>query len=226
MVFFLRNSSTIIIIMLLSSISNPLFPAHPYHTDDPGVTEKNKYELEMAVDYWQNSATPGFVFKHGLTDKMELDIPIYYTALPKEERGIAPLQLYAKFSFIPEVVAATITCIPGDKTFMINGIVSKSFGLFRFIGNLGGSMVGNSNDADLIFCSSSTFTFGKFEAGSEISGTQEGLNWWQIGSRFYFTDWFSLDAGFGGDFAKPGDNTITTGLWFTFPISKENKNGD
>lgn len=93
-------SNTKYILMLLMFSSTLTFAARPYHTDDPGTTELGKFELELSNDYWSNASTPGLVFKHGLTDRMELDIPIGYTLLPSDERAVSPLQLYAKFAII------------------------------------------------------------------------------------------------------------------------------
>ena len=206
--------------MLLGGSMCPLFAARPYHTDDPGTTEQGKFELETAVDYWNNSASPAIVFKHGLTDRMELDLPIVYVVSPEDERGITPPEFYAKFAIIPDMFAVTFTGTLGEKSYAINGIVSKAFGIFRITGNLGGTMVGISNNADPIYGASGIFTFNKFETGAELCGTQEGFNWWQIGAKYFFTDWFSLDAGVGGDFEKKINMNAATGLWFAFPIKK------
>lgn len=64
---------------------------------------------------------------------------------------------------------------------------------------------------------------GKIETGAELGGTQEGFNWWQVGVKFFFKEWCSIDAGVGGDFEKKMNVTVTTGLWFAFPVSKEKK---
>jgi hypothetical protein len=199
-----------------------LFAARPYHTDDPGTTEQGKFELETAVDYWNNSALPGIVFKHGITEKMELDIPLGYVVSPADEKGVSPLALYAKFAIIPDMFAITFTGAFSERFYAVNGIFSKVFGNFRINANLGGTMVADSNDADLTYNLSGTYTFfEKLETGAELCGTLEELNWWQIGAKYFFTDWFSLDAGIGGDFEKKINMNATTGLWFAFPIKKD-----
>jgi hypothetical protein len=219
--FIVRKSSTKYIIMLLLFYATISFAARPYHTDDPGTTEVGKFEIEAAADYWHNSTAPGIVFKHGITERMELDIPIGYIAQPEEERSIELLQLYAKFAIIPDLFAATFTSAMGDRVYTINGIIGRAIGDFNLILNLGGVMVGNTNDADLTYGVSGTYTIGTIETGIELGGTQESINWWQIGIKYFFKKWCSLDAGFGGDFKKKIN--VTSGMVFSFPVSKEKK---
>jgi hypothetical protein len=212
-------------LMVICSLNSPVFAARPYHTDDPGTTELGKFEAELCVDYWKSAETPGFVFKHSLTDRMEIDLPINYHILPGRERGVSPLQIYLKFALVPDCFAATVTGSLGDPSYAANLIYGRTIGFFTITGNLGSSMVGNTNDIDMTFGSSGTFTFGRFETGVEITGTQEGLDWWQMGTRFFCTEWFSLDAGIGGDFEKNMGMNMTTGLWFAFPVSSNEKKG-
>ena len=198
------------------------FAARPYHTDDPGTTELGKFEVETAVDYWQHSVAPGLVFKHGLTERMELDIPIGYVVHPEDERGIAPFQLYAKFALVPDLFAVTFTSAFAESEYSTNAIIGKAFGGFHTNLNLGGAMIGNTNDADLIYGLSETYTIGNIEMGAEIDGTQEGIDWWQIGAKFFFKEWCSIDAGIGGDFEKEMNMNVTTGLVFALPVTKDN----
>jgi hypothetical protein len=202
------------------------YAARPYHTDDPGTTEKGKFELEVSDDYWSNASNLGLVFKHGFTDRMELDLPLNYTLLPNDERAAAPVQAYMKFALIPDLFAATLTASLAEPDYAVNLICGKKIGSFTTNANLGASIIGNTNDVDMTYALSETYDIGKFQGGAELGGTQEGFNWWQIGARFFFTEWCSIDAGFGGDFAKKMTNNVTTGLWFAFPLSKEEKKGE
>jgi hypothetical protein len=215
--------STKCALMLLAFSSTFTFAARPYHTDDAGTTELGKFEVETAADYWRHSFAPGLVFKHGLTERMELDIPVGYVLHPEDERGYAPLQLYAKFALIPDLLAVTFTSAFAESDYAVNGIIRKAFGNFNTNLNLGGSMVGNTNDADLTYGVSETFFIGKIETGAEIGGTQEGLDWWQVGAKFFFKKWCSIDAGIGGDFEKKIHINVTTGLVFAFPVTTEKK---
>ena len=209
--------------LILCLAALPCFAARPYHTDDPGTTERGKFEVEISGDRWNNMLAPGIVFKHGFTDRMELDIPIGYTIGPGDNHEIAPAQLYAKFALIPDHVAITFTGALGDPSYSINAIASQSLGILTVNANLGGSMTGNTNDADLTYGLATLFTFGKFETGMEITGTQEKNDWWQIGAKFFVAEWFSFDLGFGGNFSQPVHTHATTGLWFAFPIAKQTK---
>jgi hypothetical protein len=211
------------LLMLFMFSSTFTFAARPYHTDDAGTTELGKFEVETAVDYGQHSFAPGLVFKRGLTERMELDIPVGYVLRPEDERGIAHLQLYAKFALIPDLFAVTFTSAFAEPDYAVNGIIGKAFGDFNTNLNLGGSMVGNTNDADMTYGISETYTTGKIETGAEIGGTQEGLDWWQIGIKFFFKKWCSIDAGIGGDFEKKMNMNVTTGLVFAFPVTTEKK---
>jgi hypothetical protein len=215
--------STKSIFMLLMVLSISSFAARPYLTDDPGTTEFGNFELEAAADYWRNSVSPSLLFKHGITDRMELDIPIGYTLMPEDERSIAPLQLYAKFAIIPNIFAMTFTSALSDKVYSVISIFGKSIGAFNFNLNLGGSMVGEADDADLTYGLCGMYTIGKIESGAELGGTQEGLNWWEVGAKFFIAEWFSIDAGIGGDFEKEMNFSATTGLMFIFPVLKAKK---
>jgi hypothetical protein len=201
----------------------PLYAARPYHTDDPGTTEQGKFEAELCVDFWKNIQTPGFVFKHGITERMELDIPLNYHVLPDRERGTSPAQIYLKFALIPDRFAATFTSTFGDPAFAINTIYAKTIRVVTLTANLGGSMVGNTNDVDLTYGASAVFTINRFETGAEFTGTQEELDWWGAGIRFFCTDWLSIDAGIGGNFERNMTMNITTGLCFAFPIDTKQK---
>ncbi len=207
----------------IATLALPVVAARPFITDDPGTTERGKFELEVSSSFWKKNAAFGMVFKHGLTERMELDIPVGYCASPDSQRLIYLPQLYGKFALVPDVFAATFTATFGDPSYNANLIVSKSFGFFKLIGNLGGLFVGSTNDADLIYGVSGIFTFGRFETGAELVGTQEALHWWQIGAKYFFTDWLCWDVGLGGDIIHSTKFNATTGLLFAFPISKEKK---
>lgn len=221
--FLSSEGSTKYIFMLLMTFSTAIFAARPYHTDDPGTTEQGKYEFELSNDFWKNASTPGIVFKHGLTDRAELDIPVNYVAMPEDKRVVVPAMLYFKFSLIPNTFAATFTEALGEPLYSANLIFAKSINFITLTANCGSAMTGNKNDIDLTYNTSEILRFGQFETGAELGGTQEGLNWWQVGARFFFKEWFSLDAGLCGDFDKSMNMNVTTGLWFAFPIAKEKK---
>jgi hypothetical protein len=198
----------------------PVMAGRPYVTDDAGTVGLGLFELETTPNYWKDRVDFGLCFKHGLTDRMEIGVAMGHCTLPKEERGIQNAELGFKFALIPDLFAASFTGVFGDPGYAFNFILGKAYKNFTVNANLGGSMVAKTEDADLTYGLSGIFTYGRFETGAEIGGTQEELNWWQIGAKIFVTDWCSIDAGIGGDFEKEVSMNATTGLWFAFPFVK------
>lgn len=199
-----------------------VFAARPFVTDDAGVVEQGKFELETACDYWKDDATESINLKHGLTKKLDLEVGVGYIPAPQEERTFTPVNILLKYSFIPDLLSMTMSADWGLSTYNANAILSKCFGPVEFDVNLGYQTHDNMKRADCTYGVAASYEFKRLRIGVETDGTDKDADWWQGGAQFTITDWMKIDAGIGGDFDKNTSYTATTGLWFTFPFDKRN----
>ncbi len=218
--------STIFILMPLIFTLTPTFAARPFNTDDAGTVETGKFELETACNYWEKETELGASFKHGITERMDIGVCVGYCMLPTEDRKFTGESIGLKFALIPELLSVSFTSEFGNKSYITNFIMSKSFGPISIDANIGYQAQADINDADLTYGLVAVYEVGRFGIGAEVCGTHETINWWQVGSRFQIVEWLQFDIGLGGDFKKEPDFTATTGLWFTFPLPKQPKTGE
>jgi hypothetical protein len=193
--------------------------ARPFTVDDAGTVESGIFELEAACDYWKNSAVATIGLKHGITERMDLGIGIGYIPAPSDEKKFTGADVGLKFALIPDLFSVSFGATFGEPAYNITAIMSKSFGSVNIDLNLGYEAEASVKDADLFYGAAIVYEFKRLGAGVEFSGTEEKIDWWQIGARFAITDWMKFDAGIGGDFNQNPSLTATTGLWFTFPLS-------
>lgn len=195
-----------------------LFAARPFVTDDAGTVEKGTFELETSSDYWEDAASFGIGLKHGLTNRMDLGVAFGYDAVPKESAAAQPLEVSFKYNFIPEHFSASFTSAFSSSTYSVNAIYSHDIKFLSLHANAGFEATEGVKDVSGTYSLAAVFNIGIIAAGLEFGGVNKDINWWQIGGQATFTDWFALDIGVGGDFDD--GMTATTGLWFSFPLSK------
>lgn len=146
--------------------------------------------------------------------------------LPSDEQAFTGETIGLKFSLVPDLLAVSFAAEFGSKVYNANFVVSKPVGPIAVDANIGYQAQADTSDADLTYGLAAVYEIGRFGAGVEVCGTQEAVNWWQVGSRFKIAEWIQFDAGIGGDFEKVPDFTATTGLWFTFPLTKQANKGE
>lgn len=207
--------------MLLLIFSTLAFAARPYITDDPGINEPGKFEFMAACDFWDKKAVPSLQLRHGITDRMDFGVNVGYILLPNKEKNANSADINLKYVIIPNLFTATFTGSFGDPGYTFNAVLGKSFGSLSINANIGYSAQTNAKDVDVPFYLAVIFEQDNFALGPEIGGDQEGLNWWQIGGRMYFTDWLHWDIGVGGDFKTLSGYNATSGIDIVFPIKKE-----
>jgi hypothetical protein len=202
--------------MLLGGSLCSLFAARPYLTDDPGINEPGKFEFMAACDFWDKKTVPSLQLRHGITERMDFGVNVGYCLVPNEDRKASCADINFKYAIIPNLFSATFTGSFGDPGYMVNAVFGKSFGPVAINANIGYSAKADTQDVDVPYFIAVIFEQNKFGIGPEIGGDLEGLNWWQIGGRVYFTDWLHWDIGVGGDFKTISGYNATTGIDIVF----------
>lgn len=212
--------------LIVQIVATPAMAARPFATDDAGTVEAGKFELETTCNYWEKKAEFGASFKHGITERMDIGVCVGHCMLPSDERAFTGETIGLKFSLVPDLLAVSFAAEFGSKVYNANFVVSKPVGPIAIDANIGYQAQADTNDADFTYGLATVYEIGKFGVGVEVCGTQEAINWWQIGSRFKIAEWIQFDVGVGGDFEKVPDFTATTGFWFTFPLTKQANKGE
>jgi hypothetical protein len=204
-----------------SALMVQTFAARPFVVDDAGTVEPGKFEFELAADYWQDKLSPSTVFKHGVTERMDIGICLGYCQAPYHEQGISAAGLGLKFALVPDLLTASFGAEFGSANYTTLALLTKQVGPVELDANLGfEATVDHQNDVDLRYGVAAVVPIKRFAFGAEFMGTQEIFDWWQVGGRFSITEWFTIDCGLGGDFQADVDWNISTGIWIGFPITR------
>jgi hypothetical protein len=147
---------------------------------------------------------------------MDIGVGFGYVASPEEVAQLSGLEVGLKYALVPDLLSASFSGSFGDPCYSVNLILSKSVGPVCINGNLGMESEQGIKDATLTYGVAAAVETGIVSSGFEVGGTQEELNWWQIGTQVFVTDWAAIDLGLGGDFESDVNLIATTGLWFSF----------
>jgi|WetSurMetagenome_2_1015567.scaffolds.fasta_scaffold00334_13 hypothetical protein len=191
------------------------YAGRPFVTDDVGTVVKDSFDLEPSINYGGNFALGGLSFKHGLTDRADIEFGLGYQALPDDERMPTTASFMCKFAIIPDIFAATLGMTFGNTAYSLNLIASKTIGSFSGDVNVGYTTQADINDADVTYGLDVAYTYKRLGIGAEVFGTQEMANW-QFGLRFTITDWFIIDSGVGTTIEPKPVLQATSGAAFTF----------
>jgi hypothetical protein len=204
-----------------------VFAARPFVVDDAGTVSAGTFEFEMAADYWTSKLGPSIVFKHGVTERMDIGVTIGYCQLPDEERGISAACLGLKFALIPDLLTASMGAHFGSSNYSAFALLTKSLGPVEIDANFGfEATLDEGNHVDLRYGLAAVVPIQRVALGAECMGTHEAFDWWLVGGRFSITDWFTIDCGLGGDFQTEIDWNVTTGIWINFPLTQSTDKGE
>ena len=137
--------------------------------------------------------------------------------LPEDESGYDPAELSLKFNFIADRLSASFSGSFSDPWYSAMLIYSQPITFFSVHANLGYSAKGALDEELLTYALALVAEVGRFAFGPEFGGTNESVDWWQVGTQVTITDWFAADVAIGGDFSTEVDFTAATGLFFAFP---------
>jgi len=198
------------IIALVAVAAGMIFGARPFSTDDAGIVSPAGYEFEAGIDYRDASGALTLGFKHGLTGKMDLGVGFGYVALNPDEisNRFQPAEICLKYSFLPDLLAASMTFGFEANAYALNGILSRSRGKLSFNANLGAeaSVPTVTYGVGLVY-----EVTGRLSAGVEAAGDRDGFNAWLVGGGYAAANWLTIDAGFAGDFDL-GSKSLTFGI--------------
>ncbi|HON11113.1 MAG: hypothetical protein GX089_14030 [Fibrobacter sp.] len=207
----------VLLMLIFSGIPGTgVFAARPFTIDDAGTVEKEGFEVEVASNYWKNSADAGIGLKHGLTDRMDIGAGFGYTALPEKEAQFSALEVGLKYAIVPDLLSTSVSASFDSPVYTINLILSKPVGVAAFHGNAGIEAESVSKSVNLVYGVAAAFNMGRITSGVEVGGINKELNWWQLGAQIDLLDWLAVDFGLGGDFQKEVGYAATTGFWFGF----------
>lgn len=189
-----------------------LYGARPFVTDDAGTVPSAGYELEVGYDFWEDEGTFGIGFKHGLTEKMDIGIGFGYNVITEPQRDFGGAELCLKYSFVPDMIAASFTTEFNASEYALNGIFTRGLGGLEFDVNFGYSTA----DSSITFGLACIYVIEKFGFGVESSGNKDGLENWLGGMRYDIMEGFAVDLGISGGFEENNGNVITIGLHYEF----------
>jgi hypothetical protein len=197
--------------------ASSLFAARPFTADDARTVTSSGFEVELGTEVWQDDAVFGLNFKHGLTNRMDTGVNLYYTALPESAGGFGNAEVVFKFGIIPDLFAASFTGILSDLDYVLNGIVTHIVGPFEIDMNLGYETSGMEGiEGTFMYALAIIYDIRKFTVGAEISGDQEDVQSWLAGVRCTLYPGFALDGGIAGSFLEERDLTATVGIHYEF----------
>jgi len=206
----IRQNAIYRIATILGLTAN-LYGARPFATDDAGTVPPAGYELEVGYDFWKDEGTFGIGFKHGLTEKMDIGIGFGYNLITEPKRCFSGSELCLKYSFIPDMVAASFVTGFNGSEYSLNGILTRGFGAIEADANLGYSTADSSITFGLAFI----YGVKRLDFGLEFFGNKNGLQNWLAGSRYRIVEDFAVDLGFFSDFEFES-NSVTIGLHCEF----------
>jgi hypothetical protein len=184
------------------------FGARPLCTDDAGVVEKGKYELETGYDMTSDEQAGNISFKHGITDRMDIGISLPLQVKPLEEDIFCPSGIGIKFMLVKDMVSFSFTNELGTSDYIINGIFSKELSFISVHFNLGYEYTGISGEkGEISYSGAFEFPVKKVDIVGEILN-EEGI---LFGGRIHIKDCIALDTGY-----NIKNKLLTVGLHYEF----------
>lgn len=207
------------------------FASRPLSTDDAGIVGSGKIEMEVSYDFVRgigdedNVHEAGIWLGHGITDKFDLEVTLPYFISPLH--GLDTLEIGAKLAFLFETetlpgFSMTLFINPGEKNYIINGIMSKAIGSFAGHFNLGYEATGISEEkGSYTYALAGEYNVTESIAfAGEVSGsTGEDFIHHDVnvlaGARYGVIEWLSVDVGIKINLSDESyPINVTTGLSF------------
>lgn len=186
-----------------------LYGARPFSVDDAGTVAPGAYELEAGSDYWEEIGTLCVGFKHGLTEKMDLGVGLGYNLNPNGSIDrFEPLELCFKYNFIADFLSASLATGFQERSYSVNGILTRCLGDLELDGNFGFSAAEN------------TVTYGcaliygltdRWNMGLEATGDKDGPASLLAGTNYSVFEPVRFDIGFASDFDFDA-KSVTAGI--------------
>ncbi|MFH1540948.1 MAG: hypothetical protein ABID79_03740 [Elusimicrobiota bacterium] len=196
---------TIVFYILFFAFS-VVFAAHPLATDDIGIVEVGKYELEMGYDNCKREGelrnhSCGISLKHGITEKMDVGVSFPYQLEPKLVEPLGMATLGFKFLLIRDIFALTVNNELGSQEYFVNGIFTREIQPITIHANVGYAISGDENtEGEIIYSSAVEYPFSKIDIVGEIVAEKIGLQDWLFGVRYKVSEKSAIDFAYGNGF--------------------------
>lgn len=207
---FLKNIFSIVVCMLFINQVFAQSGGPPMLTDDPGVVDLHKWEINTSVNVTISDKTeisfPHFDFNYGLAPNLQLKVEAQYNStFQKNEKNtgsLGDISLGTKFRFLGEdkhfISMATFPqlTISGNKGFLLPLLLEKTFGKFLAgyeIGSYWGSY--NSVQTGLLFgytVSKKTQIMSEYFMEKELNSQKGSNGFLNIGFRQSITKIFTI----------------------------------
>ncbi|MCK4907128.1 MAG: hypothetical protein KAS64_06240 [Spirochaetes bacterium] len=206
-----KKTAIITFCLLLVSIGN-LFSAHPFLTDDYGTVTKGVVEIELGNDFQpgQKTGSSYLNLKHGLTDRMEIDLTFSY-----EYPQTSPLNVFFKIHILKGStvnLSAGISHDLGKDAYDYILILSQQYGNLAVNFNIGG--IDNFNA--FILGISPVFSLNdRLSAGLDVSSQiKDDIQSLSIGAGITYTLEENLTVSAGGfvDIKNNSELNLSFGL--------------
>ncbi|MFH0948300.1 MAG: hypothetical protein V1833_04800 [Elusimicrobiota bacterium] len=210
-----------IVFCILFFTYSVVFAAHPLTTDDIGIVEIGKYELEVGYDNCKRESelrnhSCGISLKHGITEKMDVGISFPYQIEPKPEEPFGTTTLGFKFLLLKDIFALTVNNELGSSEYFINGIFTREVQSITIHANIGYAVSGDENtEGEIIHSSAFEYPLSKIDLVGEIIGEKIGFLNYLLGVRYKVADISSLNFAYGNGFRKT-DEKIAFGFHTEF----------
>lgn len=191
--------------------------ARPFATDDTGIVEREKHELEAGYTWGEGDGAFELGFKHGLTERMDIGVGFGYTVETKPEECFTPAELSLKFALAPDLFSVSFAHEFGEAAYDINLIFTRVLGPIEIDANLGYSATGDDEKGLMTYAVALILATGeKFDIGAELLGDETDVQNLLVGARYHIKEGFSLDMGFSKGLGDDIKDTITVGLHYEF----------
>lgn len=213
----MKRAAGLVVLFLFFILAGGLEAARPFATDDAGVVEAGRFELECGGDFWSDDISFGLGFKHGLSERSDIGIGFGYVLEPSEAEGLGGVELGFKFALVPDLFAASLTGELGSTAYTLNGIFTYSFEPVEIDANLGYEATGIAGQAGSVVYSLALIVgLDKLNVGAEVSGDDDGLGSWLAGGNYQVIEGVIVDCGVSGGFEEDAGNTATFGIHYEF----------
>lgn len=217
----LSVKKSFLIISGIFLLNGVVFAGHPLTTDDAGIVEKDKSELEISYDINRiktdgekiRERNAGLSFTHGISDKINIGISIPYQVEPDTREEVGNAEITFKFSLIPDKLAVSMSNELSSSDYFVNLISSQKFYSFLMHFNAGFQKTeeeGFSGGYGVYNFALEHPIIEKLNWVAEINYTDYGFRTWLSGFQYEIENYFTLSTGFSK--ADNGDESYLFGL--------------
>jgi len=181
------------------------YAALPLITDDIGITETGKYELEIGNDNCRTEhgleADVYVSLKHGISERMDFGVCLPFQVTPEVNNRIGCIALYGKFNLIKNIFAVTVSNEYGTREYFLNAVLSHKFAEVSVHLNVGYETSGEADvSGNPVVSSAFEYPLKKIDFVGEIILEKAVSPAWQLGMRYKLDDITFFSVGFNDIF--------------------------